>query len=90
FGKQLHYSIRRTELVAKVALKFAAQYEPLAPSYSGGHQKFSIMIAPYDGGEPSKQLQNDALMHAYPPHILSKYKGIEDLELDDWTMEIIR
>jgi hypothetical protein len=90
FGRQLHYAIRRNELVAKGALKFAAQYAPLAPSYSGQIQKFSLMIAPYDGQEPSKQLQNDALTHAYPPHIISNFKGVQDLGLEKWRMDIIK
>lgn len=90
FGKQLHYPTRRFELVGKVAESQAAQYDPLAPSYSGGHQIFSLMIAPYEGSEPPKNIQNDAIMHSYPAHIISNVEGIKDLELEKWDMEIIR
>lgn len=89
FGKQLNYPTRRHELVGTVAVSQAAQYDPLAPSYSGGHQKFSLMIAPFEKG-PSEQLQNDAVMHAYPPHIISKIEGFGGAELQNWTMDIIR
>lgn len=89
FGKQLHYPTRRHEIVGIVAESQAAQYEPLAPSYSGGHQMFSLMIAPFEG-QPSEQLQNDAMLHAYPPHIVSSEKGFGNLELQNWSMEIIK
>lgn len=90
FGKQLHYPTRRHELVGKVALSQAAQYDPLAPSYSGGKQFFSLMIAPFEGKEPSIEIQNDAIMHSYPAHIISSYDGIKDLELEKWSMPIIK
>ncbi len=89
FGKQLRYPTRRHELVGTVAESQAAQYDPLAPSYSGGHQMFSLMIAPFEK-EPSVQLQNDAIMHAYPPHIISSVEGFGGTDLQNWTMEIIR
>lgn len=90
FGKQLDYPTRRHELVATVAVSQAAQYDPLAPSYSGGRQTFSLMIAPFDGGAPSEQLKNDAAMHAYPPHIISDKHGCGGLDLGNWSMEIIK
>ncbi len=86
FGRQLHYPTRRHELVGKVAVKMAAQYSPLAPSFAGERQRFSLMIAPFEG-ILTTDIVNDAVMHSYPPHIVSGVEGIEDLGLGNWELE---
>jgi hypothetical protein len=45
--------------------------KPYAPSYNGRVQKFSLMIAPYEGDAPPEAVQSDALAFSYPYIVLS-------------------
>ena len=44
------------------------------------------MIAPFEG-ILTTDIVNDAVMHSYPPHIVSGVEGIEDLGLGNWELE---
>ncbi len=83
-GKQLKYNTERLGLAQKVALKFAESYMSCAPSFRGGRQQFSLMIAPFDGIKPSEELINSAIMHAYPPYIQSTDERYGMINFTDW------
>jgi len=84
YGKQLHYITENVGLAKKAALKFAESYMSCAPTFRGGRQQFSLMIAPYDGDRPGDHLINDALMHAYPPYIRSTAEKVGMIDFTGW------
>ncbi len=83
-GKQLNYVTENVGLAKKVALKFAESYMSCAPTFRGGRQQFSLMIAPFDGEKPDDPLINDAMMHAYPPYIQSTNDQVKMIDFTDW------
>ena len=83
-GKQLHYIAENFGVAKSVALKFAESFMSCAPTFRGGHQQFSLMIAPYKGDRPDDGLVNDAIMHAYPPLIKSGDDGVAMIDFTDW------
>lgn len=46
------------------------QFNPNGPSYNGQTVRFSLMLAPYEGDEPPPNLQDEAMLHFYPPEIV--------------------
>lgn len=68
-GKQLRYPSARTGFGRAMALLMADQLESYAPSYAGKKSRFSLMLAPYQGGSPPKSLQRDALIFSTPPTV---------------------
>ena len=83
-GKQLKYLTERWGLAQKVALKFAESYMSCAPSFRGGRQQFSLMIAPFSGWEPPEEVINSAIMHAYPPYIQSTDQRYGMINFTEW------
>lgn len=71
YGRQWHYGTAHTGLGKLSAFMTSCHLDPLAPSYNGTKQRFSLMIAPYNGDEPPREIRNDALAFAYPPIVLS-------------------
>ncbi len=82
-GKQWKYNLAKSGFAMKVAMKFAASYKPTATTYRGGHQQFSIMLAPFKGRKPQDEMINDAIAFAYPPYILSKDKNMKMIEFTE-------
>ena len=83
-GNQLKYAAAYSGLSMGFTLKQAAQVRPCATSYRGGRQQFSLMVAPFTGQKPDDRLINDAIMHAYPPYILSP-EGDKMIPFADWN-----
>ena len=72
-GRQYHYATATTNLGNLLASTFsgADHLKPLAPSYNGRVQEFSLMIAAYHGEKPPESLQYDAEAYAYPYIVLN-------------------
>ncbi len=83
-GKQLKYLTEKLGISKKVAMTFAESYMSCAPTFRGGRQQFSLMIAPFNGEKPDDNLINDALMHAYPPFIKSTDDNVKMIDFTDW------
>lgn len=83
-GEQLNYITENIGLAKKVALKFAESYMSCAPTFRGGRQQFSLMIAPFSGEKPHDDLINAAMMHAYPPYIKSTDDRVRMIDFTDW------
>lgn len=83
-GNQLEYITEKSGLPKKMALYFAESFMSCAPTFRGGTQTFSLMIAPFEGEQPDDNLINDAIMHAYPPYILSKDSRVDMIEFAEW------
>ncbi len=83
-GNQLKYATTNSGFAMGITLKQAAQFLPCATTFRGGRQQFSLMIAPFTGQKPDDRLINDAIMHAYPPYILSS-EGDKMIPFADWT-----
>lgn len=68
YGKQLKYSkhLETTGLGEKLADLVALYISSNAPTYNGKSFNLSLMIAPYLGDEPPKELQESAKDLAYP------------------------
>jgi hypothetical protein len=67
YGKQWRYPLAVTGFGRLAALLGADNLDSYAPSWEGNSIRFSLMLAPYDGDEPPKGLQRDALIFATPP-----------------------
>ena len=72
-GRQWSYPTAYTGIGKMVVVHASASdhIKPYAPSYNGRMQKFSLMIAPYEGDAPPEVIQNDALAFSYPYIVLS-------------------
>ncbi len=73
WGRQWSYPTAKTGL-GKLAVVYASaadHIKPYAPSYNGRIQKFSLMIAPFDGEAPPEEMRNDAMVFSYPYILLS-------------------
>ena len=81
-GKQLKYITEKLGAPRKVAMHFAESFMSCAPTFRGGRQQFSLMLAPFEGERPGDELINSAIMHAYPPYIQS---GSDDVQMIDFT-----
>ncbi|RJP18840.1 MAG: hypothetical protein C4520_13755 [Candidatus Abyssobacteria bacterium SURF_5] len=85
YGKQLNYATAHSGLGRYMAVKMADHLDPSAPSYNGRTEKFSLMIAPYEGDAPPEQILHDAEAFAYPYAVVSRSEIICPPAHRDWT-----
>lgn len=83
-GRQLKYAAARVGLVQKGFAVMSEAHMSCAPTFRGGRQQFSLMIAPYQGTEPGDRLINDALVHTYPPYIKSSDDRVKMIAFTPW------
>ena len=86
YGKQMDYShLGGNGLGTEIALRKGAQFRPNGPSYNGRTERFSLLIAPYEGDAPPDQLQRDAGAFFYPPAVvyLQTPRGVDALLPED-------
>ena len=61
FGKQLDYSnLGGNGVGTDISVMASGALKPNGPSYNGQVEKFSVLLAPYDGDQPPQQMQDDA------------------------------
>ncbi len=86
FGPQYQYATSDTGLGNLMAVRFSAadQLKSYAPSYNGREQRFSLLIAPYQGDEPPNELRFDAEAYAYPAIVLNNPQTIRDPQHRKW------
>ena len=71
YGRQASYSHLGGTGLGEAFLKaFSGFLKPNGPSYNGQTVNFSLLLAPYTGDEPPKELQAKAAAHFYPPGII--------------------
>ena len=71
YGEQASYShMGANGLGADFLKAFSGFLNPNGPSYNGQTLRFSLLLAPYSGDEPSADLQAEAAAHFYPPEII--------------------
>lgn len=71
YGEQASYShLGANGLGADFLKAFSGFLKPNGPSYNGQTLRFSLLLAPYSGDEPSADLQAEAAAHFYPPEII--------------------
>lgn len=79
FGRQFDYShLGGNDVGTELITCIAPHLKSTAPSYNGEEEKFSLMIAPYIGDAPQREVQKDALGFFYPYGIIyvkSPFKG---------------
>ncbi|HDP80322.1 MAG TPA: hypothetical protein ENN21_05715 [Spirochaetes bacterium] len=85
YGKQLRYGAAHTGLGRFLALRTSDHLDSYAPSYNGREQRFALMVAPYRGDEPSRQLQTDAAAFFYPCMVHSKDPLIGESRAARWS-----
>ena len=71
FGRQMAYPTADTGLGKRVAVLMSDTLRSMAPSYGGRHERFSLLLAPYQGDAPPAQLQADAEAFASPYAVVS-------------------
>jgi hypothetical protein len=82
YGEQSDYSHLGAKGIGADFLKaFSGFLKPNGPSYNGQTLSFALMLAPYEGDEPSADLQAGAAAHFYPPGIVfhSSPAGVDAL-----------
>jgi hypothetical protein len=79
-GEQLRYNLTRSGIAAKLSTLIGASYMSCAPTYRGGTQQLSLMVAPFSGGSLRDELVNDAIAFSYPPNVSSKSPDIKMIE----------
>ncbi len=86
WGKQYNYATADTGFgkFLTTTMSTADHINPLAPSYNGKTQQFSLLIAPYLGDQPDLQIQNDALAFAYPYIVLDPENIFNDPPHRTW------
>ncbi len=71
FGRQFDYSHLGGNGVGEELMTCIAPHlKSTAPSYNGKEEEFSLMIAPYIGDAPQREVQRDALGFFYPYGII--------------------
>jgi hypothetical protein len=66
FGNQLDYSnLGGNHVGTDIAVMASGSLKPNGPSYNGQTEKFSLLLAPYDGDQPPQKMQNDAAAFFY-------------------------
>lgn len=86
WGKQYNYATADTGLGKFLTTTMSASdhINPLAPSYNGKTQTFSLLVAPYHGDSPPKSVQNDAIAFAYPYLVINDDQYIADPPHRTW------
>ncbi len=85
YGKQWHYATAFSGLGKFLAVQMAESLDPLAPSYNGRSERFSLLIAPYSGDEPPEEIRADAEAFAYPYAVLSHSETIKQPQHRRWS-----
>ena len=71
YGRLASYShLGGTGLGEDFLKAFSGFLKPNGPSFNGQTLNFSLLLAPYAGDEPSKDLQAEAAAYFYPPGII--------------------
>ena len=71
YGKQFDYSHLGGNGNGTIIMQaFSGALSPNGPSFNGETLRFSLMLAPYSGDEPSQEIQNDAAAHFYAPGVI--------------------
>ncbi|MFX1538084.1 MAG: hypothetical protein ACFFDI_28145, partial [Promethearchaeota archaeon] len=70
FGRMLHHWTHGTGHAQKIIPSYSSTFKSTAPTFSGKTVEFEIMIAPYIGDEPSKELQSSANHFSLTPLIV--------------------
>ncbi len=67
FGRQLDYSHTGSNGTgALMTIAVGAHLRPSGPSWNGKSDRFRIMLAPYEGGEPPENTRKNAMAFFYP------------------------
>jgi len=70
-GEQMSYShLGGNGLGTKISVLASAALRPNGPSYNGMKESFSLMLAPYQGDRPPKELTDSADAFFYPPAVV--------------------
>ncbi|HPK15434.1 MAG TPA: hypothetical protein PKW41_05525 [Clostridia bacterium] len=83
-GRPLRHPTLRHGFTDVISNAVGESFQSCAPTFRGGRQQFSLMLAPYGGGMPGDALVNDALLHAYPPYIQSDRNDVEMIPFAAW------
>jgi len=70
YGAQMKYQTGHFKIGKAATLLLAEQLTSAAPSYAGGSETHSMMIAPYSGDKPPRQTTVDALTFCEPPAVI--------------------
>jgi len=85
-GRQLDYShLGGVGLGSEIADMASSALRANGPSYNGMSERFSLMIAPYQGDEPPEALRADAENFFYPPALvyIKTPSGVDALLKED-------
>lgn len=85
-GKQFKYETAYTGLGKMAAYMTSDHLDPSAASYNGKNPSFTVMIAPYEGDEPPKEIQNDAMAFTYPYALVTDSPLIQKPAHRQWAM----
>jgi len=79
FGRQLDYSHTGSNGAgALMTTAVGAHLRPSGPSWNGKIDRFSLMLAPYGGGKPPENRQNDAMAFFYPYGVIYNRSPLGD------------
>lgn len=71
FGRQFDYShLGTNQAGAQMTTAVGAHLRPSGPSWNGKFERFRLMLAPYSGGKPSQDIQDDAMNFFYPAGVV--------------------
>ncbi len=71
-GAQLDHShLGGNGIGSEFAVLVSAALRPNAPSYNGETERFSLLLAPYDGAAPPRALQREAEAFFHPPAVVA-------------------
>jgi hypothetical protein len=71
-GAQLDHShLGGNGIGTEFTLLVSAALRPSAPSYNGETERFSLLLAPYDGAAPPRALQREAEAFFHPPAVVA-------------------
>jgi len=71
YGKQFDYShLGGNGNGTAIMQAFSGALQPNGPSFNGETLRFSLMLVPYHGDAPPKEIQNDAATHFYAPGVI--------------------
>ncbi len=86
WGRQYRYATATTNLGNLLSTTFSAadHIRPVAPSFNGRMQEFSLLVAPYEGDRPPGSICHDAEAFAYPYIVLNDQEVIADPAHRGW------